>query len=374
MTASLRFALLTLLALAKVPALAAQQAKVRLVNDPARRILRVAIGPVDIPVGAVPADGGHAHDPHAVHGGAIFPPITTVTIPVSGYLTGFSYEVVDGDGAQVPRELIHHLNLINPDRRELFLPISQRMLAVGKETGAQSMPGLLLGYPVPAGTRMVVSAMLHNPTDRAYRGVMVHVDLSYVPAGRPWPFLSVYPFQLDVAFPAGDKSFDLPPGRSEWSYEASPSMEGRIMAISGHLHEHAVSIKLKDVTTGEVLWEGFPIEDEQGNLVGVTLGRLYRTLGVKISPDHMYRVTVTYDNPTGDTLYAGGMGVVGGVFMPSTRRMWPWADTTHPLYVLDRKHYLQEVRGSFEEIASGEGALGQRRSTITRASRALGGR
>lgn len=331
----------------------AQEPTIRLINDAARGVLRVAIGPVDIPAGPVAGAAADAHDPHAVHGGAVFPPVTTVTVPVSGYLTGFSYEVVAGDGRALPRELIHHLNLINPDRRELFLPISQRILAVGKETGSQSMPWLLLGYPIPAGSRMVVSAMLHNPTGLAYTGVEVHVNLRYVEAGRPWPLFSVYPFQLDVAFPAGDKSFDLPPGRSVWSYEASPSMDGRIMAVGGHLHERAVSIKLEDATADELIWEGFPVEDEDGKLVGVTLGRLYRTLGVKITSDRRYRVTVTYDNPTTDTLYAGGMGVVGGVFMPSTARMWPWADKTDPLYVLDRGHYLQELHGRYEELAAG---------------------
>ncbi len=334
-------------------AAASQTPTVRLENDPARGVHRVVIGPMDILAGPGEAAASHSHDPHAVHGGAIFPPITTVTVPASGYLTGFSYEVVDSEGRQLPRALIHHLNLINPDRRELFLPISQRMLAVGKETGSQSMPWLLLGYPVPAGTRMVVSAMLHNPTSSSYTGVTVHVDLHYVEAGRPWPLLSVFPFQLDVAFPAGDKSFDLPPGRSTRSYEASPSMPGRVMAIGGHLHEYAENITFENVTTGEVLWTGYPIEDAEGRLVGVTLGRLYRTLGVKIVPEHTYRVSVTYENPTGDTLVAGGMGVVGGVFMPSTARMWPWANAADPLYALDRQHYLQQVRGTYAEIASG---------------------
>lgn len=337
-------------------AVVAQDATTRFVNDEANNEFLLTIGPVELPLGATePAEMAHhaggQEDPHAVHGGAVFPPVATVRFPISGYLYGFSYEVVDGEGRELPVEVLHHLNLINPDHRELFLPISQRMLAVGKETGSQAMPWILLGYPIPEGLPMVVTAMLHNPTGRAHSGVEVRVRLKYVKAGRPWPLFNVYPFQLDVAFPAGDKSFDLPPGESVWSYEASPAIEGRVMAIGGHLHENAESIKFEDVTEDKVIWEGLPIEDEDGNLLGVTLGRLYRTLGAKIYPDHVYRVSVTYDNPTGDTLYAGGMGVIGGVFMPSGGGMWPRADVTDPLYALDRRHYIREVRGKYDVIA-----------------------
>lgn len=347
------------LALAAGPGAAAQEAVTRLVHDEDRSEFVVTIGPLDLPLGAVEpgraTTGGGQHaggrDPHAVHGGAVFAPVTTVYFPVSAYLYGFSYEVLDGSGRRLPAEVLHHLNLINPDHRELFLPISQRMLAVGKETGSQAMPWLLLGYPVPEATPMVVTAMLHNPTGQAHEDVEVRVRLKYVRAGRPWPLFNVYPFQLDVAFPAGDKSFDLPPGRSEWSYEASPAVPGRIMAMGGHVHEYAESIRFVDVTEDRLIWEGRPVYGQDGTVTGVTLGRLYRTLGEKIYPDHVYRVTVTYDNPTGDTLVAGGMGVVGGVFLPAGGGMWPRAHKANELYALDRAHYLREVRGSYEEIA-----------------------
>ncbi len=350
----MRVSLLVLVALLGGETAFAQETATRLINDVAAGEFVLTIGPMELPQGAMePGEAAHhgGNDPHAVHGGAVFAPVETVQFPISAYLYGFSYEVVNGAGKQLPVEILHHLNLINPVHRELFLPISQRMLAVGKETGSQAMPRWLLGYPIPEGTPMVVTAMLHNPTGAAHSGVEVRVRLKYVKAGRPWPLFNVYPFQLDVAFPAGDKSFDLPPGRSEWSYEASPSLEGRIMAIGGHMHELAESIKFVDVTENEVIWEGLPIEDGEGNLVGVTLGRLYKTLGAKVYPDHVYRVIVTYNNPSTDTLVAGGMGVVGGVFMPSGGGMWPRADLTNPLYALDRSHYMREVRGTYEEIA-----------------------
>ena len=91
------------------------------------------------------------------------------------------------------------------------------------------------------------------------------------------PLFAVYPFQLDVAFPAGDKSFDLAPGRSSHAFEASP-------AISGHLHDHAVSERLEDLTTGKTIWEGQPVTDDLGRVLGIPVGRLYRGLGMPLYP------------------------------------------------------------------------------------------
>lgn len=336
------------LLVAVTQAAVAQEADVR-VEDLDGELL-VEVGPVDLPA---MADADHGH-----HG--IFPPVKTVSIPVHGYLYGFDYEVVDGAGDSLPRAILHHVNLIDPQHRELFLPISQRMMAAGQETGAQSMPWLLFGYPIYVGQPMVVSAMLHNPTGAPHEGVTLRIRLKYTDVGRPWPFFEVFPFQIDVAFPAGDKAFDLPPGKSTKSYEASPALDGRLIVVGSHMHEYATKILLEDVTSDEVIWEGYPIEDESGErLLGVTIGKLYRKGGVKIYTDHVYRATVHYDNPTGETLVDGGMGVVGGVFAPGDGGAWPRADTSDPLYTLDRRHYMRVVRGRYELIKDGGGVLAE---------------
>lgn len=307
--------------------------------------------PVHLPVmehGDDHGDGGHI---------GTFPPVETVTLPIHGYLRGFDYEVVDGDGNVLPQQIVHHFNVIDPDHKELFLPISQRLLAAGKETGRQAMPRVLMGVPVYAGQRLVVSTMLHNPIGKEFHDVSLRIKLAYTPVGRPWPLFEVYPFQLDVAFPAGDKSFDLPPGESSRSWEGQPSMEGRIMVLGSHFHEMATHITLEDVTTGEVLWTGYPITADDGEVTGVTIGHVYLKLGIKVRPDHTYRVTVFYNNESGETLVAGGMGVVGGVFLPSRGGAWPRVDPANPLYALDRQHYMREVRGVFETIVDGGGVV-----------------
>jgi len=206
--------------------------------------------------------------------------------------------------------------------------------------------------PVSKGQRVVVTAMLHNPTGKELRGVTIRFYWQYVKAGRPWPFIRVQPFQLDVAFPAGDKSWDLPPGPSSRSYEGKPSVPGRILAMGGHLHPNATSLSFEDVTTGRLIWEGKPtVEDGVENRLPI--GSFVKKLGEKMDTSHTYRVTVKYLNPTGDTLRSGGMGVVAGAFIPTGDTPWPATDTTDAMYVLDRKHYMREVRGTLAVILSG---------------------
>lgn len=357
------------LILSAARALDAQERGARLVNRPATGELEIIVGPVDLPRPA-----GHAHE-HGAHGadGAVFPPIDTVVVPFDVYVHGARFEVVDGDGSKLPAQVLHHLNLLNPDTRELFAPISQRLLAMGMETGAKSVPPSLLGVPLPAGTRIIVAVMLHNPTGKAHDGVELRIYLKYSKMTDVSPRSVGSPFQLDVAFPTGDKDVDLPPGRSEFSYEGSPAIPGRVMIALAHLHQYAVSIRFEDVTDSELIWEGLPIYDDRGQLTDVTVGRLYESAGAVLRPDHTYRVTVTYDNPTPDTLYSGGMGVIGGIFVPDDPKSWPDADKSNPIYVLDRKHYLREIRGRYAEIVDlvpGAARLYPPRRELTAESRA----
>ena len=331
----------TLLALllALAPSTAAAQT-VRVLNDEAQSRITILIGPVELP-----AMGEH----HGAHGG-VLPPVETVSFPMSGYLTGFSYDVVDRDGREVPNTVVHHLNFIDPDHRELFLPISRRVAATGGETGDQAMPWFLFGLPVNKGDRLVVAAMLHNPTGTDYHGVTVRFTMPYVKTGRPWPLFPIHPFQVDAAFPFGDKSWDLPPGASSRSWEGKPTVNGKILIMGGHLHEYATRLRFEDATTGALIFDAKPYTDDEGNVNRLATTSFLKKLGMAVDTSHLYRVTVDYQNPTPDTIPSGGMGVVAGIFRPSRGEQWPATNLADFNYVMDRKHYLREVTGTLAVI------------------------
>ncbi|MGH7699518.1 MAG: hypothetical protein ACREMJ_03225 [Gemmatimonadales bacterium] len=309
-------------------------ATARVVAHPERGEFEIELAPVDLPAGAA-HEGGHGHGDQ--------PPVSLAVVPVDGALYGFRAEVIDSLGRPLPSALLHHLNVIEPDRRELFLPISRRLLAAGRETGSVALPRLLFGIPLHRGQRLMIVALLHNPLGTDYYGVRVRVVVRYTPDARPWPLFQGAPFQLDVAFPVGDKAFDLPPGRSVWSYDASPAVPGAIVVIGGHFHDYGVSIALTNVTTGETLWRAEPVLDSLGRLRSIPVGRLFSLgrMGARVVPGETYRVTVVYDNPTGHTVPGGGMGVVGGLFVPDDTAHWPGVDPSDSLYRQDLRHYTR---------------------------------
>jgi len=268
----------------------------------------IDIGPV-----SMPANGGH--------GDIAQPAPLALKLPVDGWLRGIAYEFVDEKGEQLPTRMLHHLNLIVPDHRELFSQIMLRIGAAGPETKPYGLPWFL-GYRVRPGDSLLVTAMLHNPTPKEYRSVRLRVRLEMTPA-TPWVRpLAIRPVYLDVMPPAGGHAFDLPPGRSVKSWEGRPAVAARLLAAGSHLHQYGTALRLEDVSTGKLIWEAHPKLDDKGEVVGMPI-RYFLPFGVRLSPDHTYRLTAEYDNPTGKVLPGGGMGALGGIVLPASGSEWP---------------------------------------------------
>ena len=111
------------------------------------------------------------------------------------------------------------------------------------------------------------------------------------------------------------------------------------------MHDYGVSLELSDVTTGRVLGRLVPERDSSGLVRLLPPVRFYRwyRLGIHIESTHRYRVTVTYDNPTGRAIPDGGMGAVAGLFVPDGGARWPVVDTTDV-------SYRQDLHDSFWEL------------------------
>ena len=305
------------------------------------RELIFEIGPVDLP-------------PDATHHDVIQPEVRAVTLPDDGWLQGYSFDLVDRDGRPIPNRVLHHLNLVAPERRELFSPIMLRLGAAGPETAPVKLPRLL-GSPVRKGDTLVLAAMLHNPTHERYAGARIRVRMPYVPAASRVKPVSVYPFWVDVMPPAGKHDFDLPPGRSETYWEGSPALPGRILAAGGHMHRYALVLRFEDRTASRVIWEATAQTDSAGQVVGVPTKYFLWPPGATVDPSHVYRLSVVYDNPTGATIPEGGMGAFGGIFIPTGDRGWPEVVRSHPEYGEDVRVVWRIGR---EQAGSGTAATG----------------
>jgi hypothetical protein len=269
---------------------------------------------------------------NAMHDDIVQPPPLTVLAGADGWAHGYAIEIVDSAGNPVPQAVIHHVNVIAPQKRELFSEIMLRLAAAGAETAPVGLPWFL-GYQLGKTDSVLVSAMFHNPTPVDYGNVRLRVRMPLKKKGL-FGAMAIYPFYLDVMPPAGSHSFDLPAGRSVHYWEGKPAIGGRILGLSGHLHKYGTSLTLEDRTSGKVIWEGRPKVGANGEVEAMPVKRFLSTFGVGMDTSHTYRLTAVYDNPTGEPIVDGGMGALGGVFKPGDEA-WPAVSPSNPDYVLD---------------------------------------
>ena len=275
------------------------------------------LGPVDLHAGA---------NHHAVRQPR---PLPTV-FAHAGWIRGFDLTIESDEVRPVPREVLHHVKLIMPDRRDLFSPQMLHLIGAGSETSALLLPHFL-GQRVEVGDSLLFTAMLHNPTSSTWHGVRIRLRVRYTP--RTWPRpIDVRPFFLHVTQPGTPGHYDLPPGESQTSWTASPAIAGRILGIGGHIHRFGTGLRMEDLTTGQQIWDARIERDSDGRVTRIPRTYFFTRFGTPIRPDHVYRVTAFYDNPTGDTLREAGMGTVAGILRPDASNEWPLIDRDHPVY------------------------------------------
>lgn len=313
---------------------------IQAVDQADRGEMVLVVGPVNLPAGTTHEHGGH---------GAMIP-LQEVRFPRAGWLRGFEYDMVDPSGAPLRETYLHHVNVIDPDHRELFSPIARRIMAAGPETGRMELPGSM-GLPVDAGQRLLVRAVFHNPSEHDLQDGYLRIRFLFTPSQAGATQAGIYPVYMDVRPPVGKKSFDLPPGISSQSWEGSPVVAGRLLGVAGHMHQYGRSLLLEDVTDGAKLWKVEPVTDAEGRILEIPVGQLWKKGGVPLRPDHVYRLTVTYDNPTGAPIPDGGMGTMGGFFIPEPGETLPPVDKSDPLYAADLRHQ----RGEGAQVVPGGG-------------------
>lgn len=269
-------------------------------------------------------------------------PLIRFEWPVDGSFRGFAIEIVDAAGKPVDRKMVHHLIAINFDRRQLFYPMYERIFGIGSETADASIPKSL-GVPVRKGNKMGMYLAWANETGRDVTGARVILRLSYSPTNlNPRP-LAALPIYMDVNLTVGKgNEYDVPSGRSEKSWEFTPAVGGRILGVSGHLHDLGVQVRLEDVQSGRVLATVAAKRGPDGKVTGVER-KLFGVsgAGIRLRADRRYRVVGVYDNP-GAPIVNGAMAHMVGLYLPDDMAKWPAIDLSDE-GLQDDLAYLNEM-------------------------------
>jgi hypothetical protein len=288
--------------------------------DSARHLVVITLGPFAVS----PAPPVMSHMAMHMEGGDSL--VKRIYWPMTTLLQGLRMEILDASGQPLPRRLIHHLNLVNFDRRQLVYPLAERMMGFGQETEDVSVPHSI-GLPITAGQRVGVFVMWDNETGQTLHDVTVRLTFSWAAGNlQPRP-IEVMPFIIDANLVvAGHNVFDVPPGGCTRHYDFRFPVDGHLVAVSGHLHDHGVWVRLVDRTTGRVIVTVNARRDSTGHVTGMSRELLaLRGQGPHLKANHEYRLEASYDNPSADTL-PGMMALMVGLFAPDDSRRWPSID------------------------------------------------
>lgn len=307
------------LVLALAPALPAQTVDVAV--DAARHEATITIGPLRVPA-ATPYTHHFAQAP------------VEFSWPATGWVRGFRVELLDAAGRALPREMLHHVGVVNLDRRQLAYPTAERLFAAGRETAPVVLPGSF-GIPLTATQRMLLYYALANETPRDVAGAVLKITMPWTDDGADG-VRTVMPIYFDAhPAPGAASTFDVAPGPSVTSAEFTLPAAGHLRYLGGHLHDYGVELRLEDALSNAVLARLEADRDDAGRIRGVARTRFLLTWkGLRLDAGHPYRVVAVYDNPTCVTS-PGAMGLLVAVFAPDDMTGWPVVDTTDAGYRKD---------------------------------------
>ena len=318
--------LLTLLSPILLPATAsAQDPILKVMVDSSRREVVVTAGPFVLRHMPANMDHGMMHEMAGTT-----TPLMRFAWPNASWFRGFEIELSDSLGRPLDSHLVHHLNVMNFNRRQLLYPAVERMVAAGAETGSVSVPKSI-GIPMEPGFQLAMYAAWNNTGDADIEGAWLTIRLQWSPsnlAPRPRDILPLY---MDVSYDRVTDSYDLPAGRSSKSYEFTMPLGGRLLAVGGHAHDYAEFVSLEEVESGKTIILLKAETSKEGLLL--KMPRKYygiRGDGLKLSAGKRYRIRADYNNTTGAMIPSGAMGLLAGAFVPDNIAEWPALDPGDP--------------------------------------------
>jgi hypothetical protein len=256
--------------------------------------------------------------------------------PADVWMRSFDLRLFDKNHRRLNQPTtMHHMELLNFDRRQVLYPMVERVFGLGEETGSAKVPKSI-GLPLFSGTDMGLYVMWNNHSDTDMEGVTLQLTIDYSPRNLvPRPTI-VLPFKADVNIhPGAGDAFDLPPGGGSRSAVFTMAVSGRLIAVGGHLHDFGKEVRLEDVATGKVLARVNALRTPSGEVTGVSHG-LYGIIGrgPHLIAGRRYRLVAVYQGSPKDSII-GAMGLMGGIFAPDNYAKWPKLDRTNPDYLID---------------------------------------
>ncbi len=228
-------------------------------------------------------------------------------------IVGMVPDLREADGSEAnfnTMSMLHHVVLFNSSARDTVCSRwPQRFFASGNERTTFVLPRGY-GYAVNASDRWRLITHLMNMSDAA-KDLTIRMTFYYVRGAST--LQPVTPFWFDIAS-CGNSEYTTPAGlHTEMrDFKVPPALDGKVVAIGGHLHDYGRSITLADMTSRKTICTGKAGFDNDpaymGHIDSVSGCADRRGVGRLHAGDRV-RLASTYDAPE---KIEGVMGIMVG--------------------------------------------------------------
>ena len=266
--------------------------------------ITITFGPIDLPV-------GHSGDLAASMPKHFF------SLPEDRHFTAFKSEVFTKDGTALTPEYLHHLLLLDMDRKSISCEGEPMFLGgAGMEMVNTKFPK---GYGValPKGHKlMTLVAFYHGvpPTKDA----MARFTIDLAPKNEPIQSMEVYQIGVNVVCfskfdqrpkDQSDEGIEIPPGVQVMKAPRQFQVDGCVKFAYPHVHDGALLVALENITARRTLLRTVPDVEMNGELIGFSNRQVYSDAkGFSINTRDQYEMVLVHHQPLHHDNDPHGMG------------------------------------------------------------------
>ena len=266
--------------------------------------ITITFGPIDLPV-------GHSGDLAASMPKHFF------SLPEDRHFVAFKSEVYTKDGTPLAPEYLHHLLLLDMDRKSISCEGEPMFLGgAGMEMVNTRFPK---GYGValPKGHKfMTLVAFYHGvpPTKDAMARFTIHL----APKDQPIQAMDVYQIGVNVVCFSkfaerpknqSDEGIEIPHGVQVMKAERKFQVNGCVKFAYPHAHDGALLVALENLTTRRTLLRTVPDVKQSGKLIGFSDQQVFSdATGFSINTKDQYEMVLVHHRPLQQENDPHGMG------------------------------------------------------------------
>jgi hypothetical protein len=214
------------------------------------------------------------------------------------WITGFMPSLVNANGEELPKDLLHHAIISNMHENNPFCSDAGGgnpfFIATSMLTKIDLPQGT--GYPILPDDPIEAKIVLSNPTETSFVDVYFELELVARPMNEFTNLADVKPMLLELD-PCEHKSLEVGPGKlleSNATYKIPD--DGKLVVAHGAIQKFGSTVQLTHNLDVSPFWQAEAELDENHELIDLVNNPFSDVDGIDLKKDNTITLGVVYDN------------------------------------------------------------------------------